>query len=92
MRHWAPARQNGTAETKPVPPVPAAMPSTVAPRSGKTALWGMLLAWIAVMIYAAANPIVVRLTEIGWHVPTEMGHNAITYTNLYFLGTLISIA
>ena len=61
------------------------------PRSMQTAVWGVVAAWAAVMIYAAANPIVVSLVELGASMPVENGRNALTFSNLYFLGTLISV-
>ncbi|MEL7012382.1 MAG: DMT family transporter [Pseudomonadota bacterium] len=61
------------------------------PRSLQTAFWGVVAAWAAVMIYAAANPIVVSLVELGASMPVENGRNALTFSNLYFLGTLISV-
>ena len=61
------------------------------PQSMRTALWGVAAAWAAVMIYAAANPIVVSLVDLGAMLPVENGRNALTFSNLYFLGTLISV-
>ncbi|MEO0891310.1 MAG: DMT family transporter [Pseudomonadota bacterium] len=55
------------------------------------ALWGVFAAWAAVLIYAAANPIVVSLVDLGSAVPVSEGRNALSYSNLYILGTLISV-
>ena len=52
---------------------------------------GALAAWIAVVIYAASNSIVTLLVDIGAANPVEGGRNAITYTNLYVLGSLLSL-
>ncbi|MEM6587522.1 MAG: DMT family transporter [Pseudomonadota bacterium] len=61
------------------------------PSAAQNALWGVVAAWAAVLIYAAANPIVVSLVEMGASRPVADGRNALTYSNLYFLGTLISV-
>lgn len=55
------------------------------------ALLSMLAAWAAVLVYAAANPIVVSLVDLGARMPVENGRNALTFSNLYFLGTLLSV-
>ncbi|KRS15238.1 DMT family transporter [Roseovarius indicus] len=55
-----------------------------------TVLFGAILAWIAVMIYASSNSIVTLLTQIG-EVHQVMGRNAITFCNLLALGSLISL-
>lgn len=55
-----------------------------------TVLFGAILAWVAVVIYASSNSIVTLLTEIGETHPV-MGRNAITFCNLLFLGSLISL-
>ena len=52
---------------------------------------GAALAWVAVMIYASSNSIVSLLAEIGAQHPVAGGRNAITFCNLLFLGSLISI-
>ncbi|MEM7732737.1 MAG: DMT family transporter [Pseudomonadota bacterium] len=59
--------------------------------AGQNVLWGVLAAWAAVLIYAAANPIVVSLVDMGASNLVGGGRNALTYSNLYFLGTLISV-
>lgn len=51
---------------------------------------GAALAWVAVMVYASSNSIVSLLAEIGERHPVD-GRNAITFCNLLFLGSLISI-
>lgn len=55
------------------------------------ALLGALAAWVAVVIYAASNTVVTMLVDIGAASPVADGRNAITYTNLYLLGSLISL-
>lgn len=52
---------------------------------------GMGLAWVGVMIYAASNSIATLLVDIGSANPVAGGRNAITFTNLLFLGSLISL-
>lgn len=52
---------------------------------------GILFAWAAVVIYAASNSIVTLLVGIGETMPVDGGRNAITYSNLLLLGTLISV-
>lgn len=52
---------------------------------------GVLFAWIAVIIYAASNSIVTQLVEIGAANPVGNGRNAITYSNLLLLGSLLSV-
>ncbi len=52
---------------------------------------GMGFAWVGVMIYAASNSIATLLVGIGSANPVAGGRNAITFTNLLFLGSLISL-
>ncbi|QIE46929.1 DMT family transporter [Pseudohalocynthiibacter aestuariivivens] len=52
---------------------------------------GALLAWGAVLIYAASNSIVTLLVGIGAQNTLPGGHNAITYANLLVLGSIISL-
>ncbi|WP_338549409.1 DMT family transporter [Roseovarius phycicola] len=52
---------------------------------------GMGFAWVGVMIYAASNSIATLLVDIGSANPVAGGRNAITFTNLLFLGSLISL-
>ncbi|WP_299849030.1 EamA family transporter [uncultured Roseovarius sp.] len=52
---------------------------------------GALAAWVAVILYAASNSIITVLVDIGQMNPVAGGRNAITYTNLYLLGSLISL-
>ncbi len=59
-------------------------------RTVPMALFGAILAWVAVLIYASSNSIVTLLTEIG-EVHQVMGRNAITFCNLLALGSLISL-
>ncbi|WP_272008126.1 DMT family transporter [Roseovarius sp. ZX-A-9] len=56
------------------------------------AAFGALLAWGAVLIYAASNSIVALLVEIGAANTLPGGRNAITYANLLVLGSIISLA
>ena len=55
------------------------------------AMVGMCFAWLGVLIYAASNSIATLLVEIGAADPLSDGHSAITFTNLLFLGSLISL-
>lgn len=52
---------------------------------------GAMAAWVAVFIYAASNSIVTLLVNIGEANPLAGGGNAITYTNLYLIGSLLSL-
>lgn len=52
---------------------------------------GRIFAWTAVIIYAASNSILSLLVSIGEAAPVAGGRNAITYTNLLLLGSLLSI-
>ncbi|WP_246162188.1 DMT family transporter [Roseovarius faecimaris] len=61
-----------------------------APKQMSNVLFGAVLAWVAVMIYASSNSIVTLLTQIG-EVHQVMGRNAITFCNLLALGSLISL-
>lgn len=61
-----------------------------APQQIPMVMFGAILAWIAVFIYASSNSIVTMLTEIGAANPVH-GRNAITYCNLLALGSLISL-
>ena len=56
-----------------------------------TIVQGMILSWVAVIIYASANSIILILTEIGSNNPVD-GRNSITFCNLLFLGSLFSLA
>ncbi|MDA3857367.1 MAG: DMT family transporter [Roseovarius sp.] len=53
-------------------------------------LLGASLAWVAVMIFASSNSIVSLLAEIGSENKV-MGRNVITYCNLLFVGSLMSM-
>lgn len=53
-------------------------------------IMGALLVWAAVIIYASSNSIVSALAEIGWQNKIA-GRNAISFCNLLFLGSLISL-
>jgi len=53
-------------------------------------MMGAALAWVAVLIFAAGNSIVSLLAEIGSQ-NRVMGRNVITYCNLLFVGSLMSI-
>lgn len=59
-------------------------------RSGSSAKLGIVFAWLAVLIYASSNSIVTLLTNIGEENLVH-GRNAITFCNLLFLGSLISL-
>ena len=52
---------------------------------------GAIFAWLAVIVYASSNSIVTLLVDIGKANPVASGRNAITYCNLLFLGSLISV-
>lgn len=69
--------------------------TSVAARRGlwrpSAAVLGALAAWVAVVLYAASNSIVNLLVDIGAANPVAGGRNAITYTNLYLLGSLLSV-
>ncbi len=52
--------------------------------------YGVALCWIAVFIYAASNSVVLLLLEIGEENPVG-GHSVITFSNLFVLGSLISL-
>ena len=54
------------------------------------AWFGIVLAWMAVLIYASSNSIITMLTNIGAQNLVH-GRNAITFCNLLFLGSLISL-
>ena len=69
--------RTGTAAT-----VPASVPLVT---------MGAAFAWIAVLVYASSNSIVTLLVDIGKANPVAAGRNAITYCNLLFLGSLISV-
>lgn len=55
------------------------------------AILGALAAWVAVIIYASSNSIITLLVGIGEANPVAGGRNAITYANLYLLGSVISL-
>ncbi len=55
-----------------------------------TIVQGMILSWVAVIIYASANSIILILTEIGSQNLLD-GRNTITFCNLLFLGSLMSL-
>lgn len=52
---------------------------------------GLGFAWIGILIYASSNSIATLLVDIGANSPVAGGRNAITFTNLLFLGSLISL-
>ncbi len=52
---------------------------------------GLGFAWVGVLIYASSNSIASLLVDIGAANPVAAGRNAITFTNLLFLGSLISL-
>jgi len=51
---------------------------------------GTALVWLAVFVYASSNSIVTLLTDVGRQYPV-MGRNAVTFCNLLFIGSLISL-
>ncbi|MEM9092313.1 MAG: DMT family transporter [Cyanobacteria bacterium P01_F01_bin.53] len=53
-------------------------------------MMGIIFAWVAVLIYASSNSIVTLLTNVGQENLVN-GRNAITFCNLLFLGSLISL-
>ena len=55
-----------------------------------TIVQGMILSWVAVIIYASANSIILILTDIGSNNLLD-GRNTITFCNLLFLGSLFSL-
>ncbi|MEO3415028.1 DMT family transporter [Roseovarius sp. CAU 1744] len=59
-------------------------------RKASSAFYGAILCWIAVVIYAASNSIVLLLVDIGEQNPVH-GHNVVTFSNLFVLGSLISL-
>ena len=52
---------------------------------------GLGFAWLGVLIYASSNSIATLLVDIGAANPVPGGRNAITFTNLLVLGSLISL-
>ena len=65
--------------------------ATVQPETGMSkALIGVGFVWLAVLVYASSNSIVTLLVDIGSEHPV-MGRNAITFCNLLFLGSLLSL-
>ena len=64
--------------------------STQAMPDNSRLMMGAGLAWLAVVIFAAGNSIVSLLAEIGANNQV-MGRNVITYCNLLFVGSLMSI-
>ena len=64
--------------------------STQAMADNSRLLMGAGLAWLAVVIFAAGNSIVSLLAEIGMENRVQ-GRNVITYCNLLFVGSLMSI-
>ncbi|MGR3462252.1 MAG: DMT family transporter [Roseovarius sp.] len=67
-----------------------AQASTQAMPDSSRLMMGAALAWVAVVIFAAGNSIVSLLAEIGMENQV-MGRNVITYCNLLFVGSLMSI-
>lgn len=52
---------------------------------------GLVFAWIGMSIYAASNSIATLLVNIGGANLQADGSNAITFSNLFLLGSLISL-
>lgn len=59
-------------------------------RKASPALLGAVLCWVAIVIYAASNSIVLLLVDIGKNNLVD-GHNVVTFSNLFVLGSLISL-
>ena len=55
------------------------------------AAFGAAFAWVAVIIYASSNSIVTLLVDIGRANRVDGWRNAITFCNLLFWGSLISL-
>ena len=51
--------------------------------------WGRVYLWIAILIFAAAAPVVARLVEIG-QAHLMDGRNPISFCNLLFAGNLVA--
>ncbi len=51
--------------------------------------WGRIYLWIAILIFAAAAPVVARLVEIGQAHLID-GRNPISFCNLLFAGNLVA--
>ncbi len=51
--------------------------------------WGRIYLWIAILIFAAAAPVVARLVEIG-QAHLIHGRNPISFCNLLFAGNLVA--
>lgn len=64
--------------------------STQAIPDASKVMFGATLAWVAVLIYASSNSIVSLLADIGSQ-NRVMGRNVITYCNLLFVGSLMSM-
>ena len=71
------------------------MPGLAPASAGKPSLpyitIGAAFAWVAVIIYASSNSIVTMLVDIGRANRVDGWRNAITFCNLLFLGSLISL-
>lgn len=52
---------------------------------------GFIFAWIGMVIYAASNSLATLLFNIGEANPLADGSNAITFSNLFLLSSLISL-
>ena len=65
--------------------------ATIQPRAGMSkTLMGAGFVWLAVVVYASSNSIVTLLVDIGRENPV-MGRNPISFCNLLFLGSLLSL-
>ncbi len=65
--------------------------AAIQPRAGMSkTLMGAGFVWLAVVVYAASNSIVTLLVDIGRENPV-MGRNPISFCNLLFLGSLLSL-
>ncbi len=71
--------------------MPAIAHATVNRPGLSYAAYGAAFAWVAVIIYASSNSIVTLLVDIGRANRVDGWRNAITFCNLLFWGSLISL-
>jgi len=65
--------------------------AATAPEPASKAALGVMFVWIAILIFASANSIVLLLFELGKQHPVE-GRNAISFCNVLFVGNLCACA
>ena len=46
--------------------------------------------WISILIFAASNAVVAKIGQLGALHPTPLGHNPISFCNLFFAGNLVA--